>query len=76
MIAPTVNEIRVPARVCMKVWLFSLILDHATNPIIVHRGRAAGPNTKTKEKIGPVTPAQWMLTFQNRLTIMTINETM
>ena len=72
---PTVNEISVPTRVCEKVWFFSLILDQPTNPIIKDNGKAVRPNTKISEKIGPVTPAQWILTFQNKLTTVMINET-
>ena len=31
------------------------------------KGRTIIPNTKISAKIGPVTPAEWTLTFQNLL---------
>jgi hypothetical protein len=31
------------------------------------KGRTIMPNTKISAKIGPVTPAEWTLTFQNLL---------
>ena len=52
-----------------------MILDHPTIPTIDVKGNALKPNTKINAKIGPVTPAQWMLTFQNKLIPMLIIET-
>ena len=57
------------------MWLFSLILDHPTRPTIGARGSAVIPYTKIRANIGPVTPAQWMLTFQNTLIPMQMIET-
>ena len=65
---PTVNEINVPAKVCAKVWFFSFILDQQTKNIIKDNGKALVPKTNKSAKIGPVTPAQWILTFQKKLT--------
>lgn len=55
--------------------MFSLILDHPTSPTIGVRGNAVMPYTNIRANIGPVTPAQWMLTFQNTLIPMQIIET-
>ena len=44
-------------------------------PTIGARGNAVMPYTKIRANIGPVTPAQWMLTFQNTLIPMQMIET-
>lgn len=40
--------------------------------MIRDKGSTFGPNTKMSAKIGPVTPAQWILTFQNKLITIKI----
>ena len=40
--------------------------------MIRDKGSTFGPKTKMSAKIGPVTPAQWILTFQNKFTTIKI----
>ena len=69
---PTVNAISVPTMVCENVWFFSFTRDQQSKPMINAKGRTFIPKTKMSAKMGPVTPAQWMLTFQDMLIAIRI----